>query len=171
MGRQMHDLVPRYLLRLRHRCGSSRHRGRYDFVAHIIRTWHDPCRCCCNERLCCSFHQQLHQVRMQHRSTCATGNICSSACNFSCLDIFLHRTASCTLHALLSSALLSMVCSITVRSCCCTGFIGAFVGNTVVSYYIQKYKKTYVALQRSRLNCLTRQAVTSLLPTSTEYSL
>jgi hypothetical protein len=71
MGRQMHVVVPRYLLRLRHRCGSSRHRGRYDFVADIIRTWHDPCRCCCNERLCGSFHQQLHQVRLQHRPTCA----------------------------------------------------------------------------------------------------
>ncbi len=28
------------------------------------------------------------------------------------------------------------------RSCCLTGFVGAFVGNSVVSYYIQKYKKT-----------------------------
>lgn len=171
MGRQMHVVVPRYLLRLRHRCGSSRHRGRYDFVADIIRTWHDPCCCCCNERLCGSFHQQLHQVRLQHRSACATGNIFSSACNFSCSDIFLHRTASRTLHAILSSALPSMVCSISVHSCCCTGFIGAFVGNTVVSHYIQKYKKTCVALQRSRFNCLTRQVVTSLLPSSPEFLL
>jgi hypothetical protein len=39
-----------------------------------------------------------------------------------------------------------------MRSCCLTGFIGAFVGNTVVSHYIQKYKKTYAALE---LSCST----------------
>jgi hypothetical protein len=151
VGQQVHHSVPCHLLRLRHRSGGSRYCCGHDSVAHFARTGHDPCCGCCDQWLCGSVHQQLHQVRMRSffsvKSICEKHNTFSPACSFLSLDTSLHLTASRAFNALLQSAPppppTPMMFMVTFScSCCVTGFVGAFVGNSIISYYIQKYKKT-----------------------------